>query len=85
MRTTIAIDDRLLRAAKARARSRGVTLGRVIEDALRLDASRGTQAAARPPIPVFEGGTGPRPGVDLTSNRSMLEVLDEDSPPADLR
>jgi hypothetical protein len=26
---------------------------------------------------VFRGGTGPRPGIDLTSNRALHEVLDE--------
>jgi hypothetical protein len=85
MRTTVAIDDHLLIAAKARARARGVTLGRLIEDGLRLEAARGTQVALRPAIPVFDGGTGPRPGIDLTSNRSMLEVLDEGLSPDTLR
>jgi hypothetical protein len=31
-------------------------------------------------IPVFRGGTGPRPGIDLTSNRALYEVLDEGVP-----
>jgi hypothetical protein len=35
MRTTLALDARLLRAAKKRAAAEGITLGRVIEDALR--------------------------------------------------
>ena len=32
----------------------------------------------RPEVPVFDGGTGPRPGIDLSSNRALYEVLDED-------
>lgn len=28
-------------------------------------------------IPVFRGGTGPRPGVDLDSNRVLSEILDD--------
>ncbi len=32
----------------------------------------------RPTVPVFDGGTGPRPGLDLTSMRALSEVLDED-------
>jgi len=28
-------------------------------------------------LPVFRGGNGPRPGVDLTSNRALYELLDE--------
>ena len=27
--------------------------------------------------PVFTGGTGPRPGVDITSNRALYELFDE--------
>jgi len=26
---------------------------------------------------VFSGGTGPRPGIDLTSNRALHEALDD--------
>jgi len=37
MRTTLSVDDNLLAAAKRRARERGQTLGRVIEDALRRE------------------------------------------------
>lgn len=75
MRTTLAIDDQLLAKAKARARERGVSLGRVVEDALRRDLQRDAEQVG-PPIPVLRGGTV-RPGVDLTSNRSMREFLDE--------
>jgi uncharacterized protein (DUF1330 family) len=34
-----------------------------------------------PTIPVFRGGTGPRPGIDLTSNRALFEALDDGVPP----
>lgn len=77
MRTTIAIDDQLLLAAKQRARERGQTLGQVVEDALRRLLA-GPDDAAAVPVPVFTGGTGPRPGVDLTSNRALRETLDAD-------
>ncbi len=77
VRTTLAIDDQLLIAARQRARERGQTLGQVVEDALRSHlAGRGD--AAPVPIPVFSGGGGPRPGVDLTSNRALREALDAD-------
>jgi hypothetical protein len=77
MRTTVTLDDNLLATAKRIARRRGVALGRVIEDALRLAFARGAATGDRPAIPVFTGGTGPRPGVDLTSNRALYEALDE--------
>lgn len=76
MRTTIAVDDHLLAAAKGRARERGQTLGQVVEDALRRELSTPT---AGPPteLPVFRGGDGLRPGVDVSSNRALRELLDE--------
>jgi hypothetical protein len=78
MRTTVSISDELLAAAKRRARERGVSLGQVIDAALRRElAASATQRGNRPVVPVFDGGSGPRPGVDLTSNRGLHEVLDE--------
>lgn len=84
MRTTVAIDDNVLAAAKRRARERGLSLGAVIEDALRASLAPG-RPAERPPIPVFREGTGVRAGVDATSNRALLEAFDGDSPVDDLR
>ncbi len=76
MRTTVAIDDHLLAEAKERARRRGQTLGQLVEDAIRRELGASTERA-RPPVPVLTGGTGPRPGIDLSSNRGLLEALDE--------
>ena len=77
MRTTISIHDELLKTAKLRARERGLTLGGLIEDALRRELSVREEPPARVDLPVFRGGNGPRPGVDLTSNRALYELLDE--------
>lgn len=77
MRTTVSISDELLAAAKRRARERGQTLGSVVEDALRRELAAVGERGPRPSVPVFTGGTGPRPGLDLTSNRALYEVLDE--------
>lgn len=77
MRTTIAIADELLATARERARGRGQTLGEFVEDALRREVAAPTQRSQGPPVPVFRGGTGPRPGVDLNSNRALHEALDE--------
>ncbi|CAN5895827.1 ribbon-helix-helix protein, CopG family [soil metagenome] len=77
MRTTIAIDDQLLDAAKDRARRLGVTLGNVVNSALRRELAV-EEDSERRPVPVFRGGSGPRAGVDLRSNRSLSEVMDED-------
>jgi len=77
MRTTVSISDELLFAAKRRARERGQTLGQVIDAALRRELSPHSAPAAGPPVPTFRGGTGPRPGIDLSSNRALYEALDD--------
>lgn len=84
MRTTVSISDELLAAAKRRARERGVPLGQVIDAALRRDLNSNAPTP-RPIIPVFDRGTGPRPGIDLASNRALHEALDDGLGLADLR
>ncbi|MDQ3677027.1 MAG: type II toxin-antitoxin system VapB family antitoxin [Actinomycetota bacterium] len=85
MRTTITIHDELLEAAKRRARERGQTLGGLVEDALRREISLNREPAPRISVPVFDGGAGPLPGVDLNSNRALHELLDEGMPFEKLR
>ena len=77
MRTTVSISDELLSAAKRRARERGQTLGEVVDAALRRELAATTDHGDHPSVPVFHGGTGPRPGIDLSSNRALHEALDE--------
>jgi hypothetical protein len=81
MRTTVTIRDELLKAAKREARRRGLSLGRLIDDALRRELTRRTDRRPGPPVPVFRGAGGVRPGVDPASNRALLEALDEGEPP----
>lgn len=85
MRTTVTIADELLASAKARARERGVTLGTLLEDALRRELSLSSEPRKRVPVPVFDGETGPWPGVNLNSNRELQELLDEGLPFEKLR
>ena len=77
MRTTVSISDELLLAAKRRARERGQTLGQVVDAALQRELNEAPASPVAPEVPVFRGGTGPRPGVDLSSSRALLELLDE--------
>jgi hypothetical protein len=79
VRTTVAINDRLLTAAKAAARRRGYTLGRLIEEALRRELDQQSPSHL-PRVPVFRGGTGPRPGLDLRSNRALIDLLEPVGP-----
>ena len=86
MRTTVAINDKILQAAKRRARALGLTLGQLVEAALRRELSRsGDATSARPDIPTFRNGTGLRPGVDASSTRALMELLDRDRRVDELR
>jgi hypothetical protein len=78
MRTTIRIDDEVYRRVKQVADRSDRTIGQVIEDAIQL-AFRPTRTEVPiQALPVF-GGSGVMPGVDLTSNRSVAEAMDEDA------
>ena len=75
MRTTISIDDGLLKTAKARADERGTTLGALVEDGLRQILMMIEEAPeVGPPLPVHHGG-GFLPGVDLTSNAALYDAM----------
>ena len=78
MRTTIDINDQLLRAVKARAAGERKTLKATVEQALRELLAGPRQAASNvPPIPVFRG-RGVRPGVDLTDNAALEAIMNAD-------
>ena len=75
MRTTIDIDDALLRAAEARAARERTTLKAVVEQALReLLPGPKRGVVAGPPIPVLHG-SGLQPGVDLTDNAALKDLM----------
>lgn len=79
MRTTISIEDSLLERAKEVSLSRSCTLSQVIEDALLESLVAKPKDRAHDgfkPIKTFRGN-GVRPGVDLDSSASLLEVMGE--------
>ena len=79
MRTTIRLDDALLRDAKAHAAQTGRTLTAVIEDALREAlARRKVSANTRAELPVFRpvGRRGLQPGVDLSDSAALLDLME---------
>ncbi len=81
MRTTIRVDDELLRAAKQLAVRTGRTLTEVIEDALRETLNRQGRTAQRiVELPTFRGG-GLQPGVDLDDSAALLELMDQADAP----
>lgn len=77
MRTTIRLDDELLRRAKMLAASTGKTLTAVIEDALREVLSReGWRGRSTlPKLPTFRGD-GLRQGIDLDDSAGLIEVME---------
>jgi hypothetical protein len=74
MRTTINLDEQLLVQAKAQATTLGVTLGQLIEDALRESLRRREHVAQRGRVRLITmQGTGTRPGIDLDNSHTLLE------------
>jgi hypothetical protein len=81
MKTTLDLNDALLADAKALAARQRTSLTRLIEEGLqlRLRAARGAARSGRtaaPALPVYRGKGGVLPGVDVLSNKSMLDVAD---------
>lgn len=78
MRTTIRLDDDLLRDAKAAAVASGRTLTSLIEDALREALSRreARDSHAAVELPTFKGGGGLQPGVDLDDSAALLDLME---------
>ena len=76
MRTTLDINDELLRAIRAHAADERKTLKATVEQALREFLAGPARARSdAPPIPVFRG-RGVQPGVDLTDNAALEGIMD---------
>jgi plasmid stability protein len=79
MRTTINLDEQLLKEAKMLAAATGRSLTDIVEEALRerLARRREYQKRERVPLVTFGGG-GIRPGVDLNDSAGLLEIMEQD-------
>ncbi|MGH3434330.1 MAG: ribbon-helix-helix protein, CopG family [Thermocrispum sp.] len=80
MRTTIRMDDELYREVKTQAARSGRTVASVLEDAVRAGLNVPGRRKAEPFAVRPLGFGGLRPGVDLASNRSVREAMDEGLP-----
>jgi hypothetical protein len=82
MRTTIRLDEGLLREAKERAAGSGRTLTSIIEEALRsfLRRPQGPVKSKRPELPTFRG-RGLQSGVDLDNTAALLDLMDRGDAP----
>lgn len=78
MRTTLRLDEQLLVRAKKLAIDTNRTLTQVVEDALRLTLARRESASARRNIKLHTcGGKGLQPGVDLSSNTALADLMEQ--------
>lgn len=77
MRTTIRLNDSLLREAKRYGLETGKTLTAVIEDALREALARRRSVRSASKVRLPSGGSGGlRPGVQLDDSRALRDVMD---------
>ena len=79
MRTTLSIDDHLLKQAKQRAASQHRSLAKFVEEALRQVLAR-EPAQRKPRSPVelpVSGEGGMLPGVDMDSTADLLQVMEK--------
>src|SRR5437867_3273101 len=79
MRTTIRLEDALLRRAKAQAAATGRSLNDFIADAVRAALAPRAQKGSRIELPTFKGH-GLRAGVDLDDTATLLEIMEEAEP-----
>ncbi len=78
MRTTVRLDENLLRQVKRAAEERGETLTSMIEQGLRLllAGSRTHPKRKRLILPVSREGGGTLPGVDLNDSAGLLDRME---------
>ncbi len=77
MRTTIRLDDDLLREARQLASATGRTLSAVVEDALRAFLARRKKPDTRVPARLIHGGVGGLlPGVYLDHTAELVDRME---------
>jgi hypothetical protein len=80
MKTTLDLDDELVKRAKAHAVRERKSLTALIEEGLRLRLRRpAATSGARVDLPVFAGGRGFAASIDPSSNRSIYDAADDDT------
>jgi hypothetical protein len=81
MRTTIRLDDDLLREAKVHAAEEGITLTQLIDESLRerLSTRPQDQKTESFRLPGYGKG-GVQSGVNLDDNRAITDLMDDERP-----
>lgn len=81
MRTTIDVDDAVLRDVKVIAARSGRTVSAVVNDVLRVGlAADAGPAGHQPVILPVDGRGGLQPGVDLDDRGAIARLLGDDDP-----
>lgn len=75
MKTTLNIDDQVLRNAKAEAARAGITLTKLVEDALRAKLMEAERSETYRFEPRVVTGNRP-PNVDISERDALYEVID---------
>lgn len=76
MRTTIRLDDTLLRRAKKHAAEQGATFTDVVHEALQAYLARPAAGSGRPLDLPVSGRGGLQPGVDLDDSARLYDLMD---------
>ena len=78
MRTTIRLDDQLLKQVKSVALESGRTMNEIVEDACREFIYRRRAAKSRPRVKltISDGEGGTFPGVDINNAAALQDYLD---------
>ena len=74
-RTTLKLDEDLLRRLKETAAREGTTLQALANDLLRQGLARGQSAEYRPEILTWKGKL--QPGVNLFDRDSLFDIMEE--------
>ncbi len=77
-RTTVRLDDALMKSVKSEAAKRGETVTSLIEKGLRLVLAQRPRQAAKNAVrlPVCRAGGGTLPGVDLGNSADLLDRME---------
>ena len=78
MRTTVTIDDDLLRRARTLGAETGRSLGQIVDDALRVWLLRDVSDEGVELVLPTYGGSGLQPGVDLEDKDALAALLDDE-------
>ena len=73
MKTTLTIDDTVMKALKREAATSGRTMSELVETALRMLLQNPRPRADAPDLPVFDGGSA---RVDIANRDALYDLME---------